>query len=392
MGVYCSAFALTIFFIIFAEYWYKKCASCKYANLTCSDMRFKFEKAFVSADYLADKKAYLQYKTKYLIYTVLAILPLFFIAAVRFDVGTDYFYTYVPEFNNSLQGAMPYSEWGFNVLIKIIQLFTTNPQWLFVVTSLIYVSLLINTIVKYSKDAAISVIVVIISCFYFISLNNVRQSIATLFVFAAFPYLVDRKTIPYLAYIAMAYMFHVSAIIMVVPYVVLHFKFIKKYFNFLVVLLFALMPLLCKLAEVVLMNTKYGYYFDSQYDNGEINWQFFFVQFFAFAFAMYCSRNIDKNDNQAFVLIFMQFLSFLACSVNLFINIPEMTTRLTLYFSYYQILLVPYLVVKQKTLKDKLITFIGFLIILGFYLIFAIVLSNHHEVLPYKWIFNYCLQ
>ena len=181
MVVYLVAFALTILFIQRATFYYNKISKLKREkNLTESN---------ANEIIYTDKQARND-KLRYYILFVLALFPLFFVAAVRYDVGTDFFYTYVPNFYKILNGEMPYSELGFNVLNKFIQLFTSNPQWLFVVTAFIFTFVLLQTIIKYSENVSLSVIVVLLSCIFFVFLNNMRQSIAVVFFLRAFPYIV----------------------------------------------------------------------------------------------------------------------------------------------------------------------------------------------------------
>ena len=137
MFVYLFAFALTILFIQRAAFYYNNLYKLK---STCfnNDIEQGYNKRLKCC------------RRKYYFFFLLAFFPLFFIAAVRYDVGTDYLYTYVPNFLKILNGDLPYSEWGFNQLNKFIQLFTTNPQWLFVITAFIFTFLIIQTIVRYS--------------------------------------------------------------------------------------------------------------------------------------------------------------------------------------------------------------------------------------------------
>ena len=59
----------------------------------------------------------------------LSALPLFLISALRFGIGTDYFYTYYPGFRVIANGGHMHFELLFHWLVKFIAIFTHDPQW-----------------------------------------------------------------------------------------------------------------------------------------------------------------------------------------------------------------------------------------------------------------------
>ena len=86
----------------------------------------------------------------------LSFLVYFIPAAVRYGIGQDYFYTYAPTFrwiangdiNLETHSLIRYNEWGFTVLNKAIAFFTSDYQWLFVITALISLVLVYKSIKK----------------------------------------------------------------------------------------------------------------------------------------------------------------------------------------------------------------------------------------------------
>lgn len=102
----------------------------------------KFEITFSSNEDIQQVCSY-EYTYRYTQYMgipfLFSFLPMFLLSALRYDVGTDYMYTYTPTFIEMLtDSSAGYREIGINFIIRFIQLFTTEPQWFFVVTSFIY--------------------------------------------------------------------------------------------------------------------------------------------------------------------------------------------------------------------------------------------------------------
>lgn len=331
----------------------------------------------------------LEYKLRYILFFLLAFLPPFFISAVRYGIGTDYFYTYVPEWNKLLTGeGNGFSEWGFNAIILLLQLFTDDPQWLFVVTSAVYFYFIYRTVIRYSENAYVSAAVLFVSCFYFWSLNNVRQGIAVTALFAAYPYLVRRETWKYLLCVLVGFLFHKTAIIMIVPYVAVNLRFVRREFPVWLVIAVIALPFACVVLEFILRHTKYEYFFTSDLNDNQSTTLNIFYHLVFFVLMYLALGRSYKADKQAYVLLFLQFFAFYISCVSLFIPISEMISRATMYFQVYQILSVPYCLKRIRRADNRAAFALIYFGAYALYLIWFIVLKGYHDVLPYQWIFS----
>lgn len=372
MTVYLIAFSLTLLFSSPAASYYRK-----WKGALSNGVETKQKRANATDLHL-----------KYDLFFFLAFFPIFFIAAFRYNVGTDYSYTYIPNFLRILRGAQNvYSEPGFILLNKLVMLFTKNPQGIIVVTSFFYAYFFMRTIVRYSESAPISVLVLFLSCLYFASLNNVRQAVASVIVFAAYPYLKNGDFVKFCLCILGAMIFHWAAVIMLVPFVFINSKFLRKHFFFTIVALIVLLPAACKILASVLAKTKYNYFFVSEFNNGRPTLRniVYHLFFFALSFLMLFKRR--NEDKAAYLLLVMQFLAFEVSCVSLFIRISEMIMRVTMFFQIFQVFLIPKLcsIPKNSLLKGLVLCTYSFLY--GLYLIDYIVIKNFHAVLPYQWVF-----
>lgn len=385
MAVYLVAFALACFFIYQAEIYYKRITRFKFAtesgNGRCLYTPINFSRLRYTPAQLQD------FRWKYRIFFLLAFFPIFFIVAVRYDVGVDYFYTYVPEWNNILNGARPFDEFIFNYLIVFIQLFTDNSQWLFVVTGFIFTFIALRSIVRYSPNSALSVLILFVSCIFFWSLNNVRQAIAVIIIFASFPCLVKKQFIKYIVGVAFAFAFHKSALIMIFPYFLVNIKFIRKNYLFSILIITLCLPIMSLVFEKILLGTKYEYFFISDFNNGQSNTANIIYNAFFFALAFLVLYKEIGRSKIAFVLLNMQFLCFWVSAVSLFIRIGEMIARVTIYFQVFQILLIPFCMSRFKKKQNKIVFSLIYILAYAVYLTYFIVVKGYHGVLPYKWIF-----
>lgn len=331
-----------------------------------------------------------RYRIKYYISFVIALMPLFLVGALRYGIGTDYFFTYVPQFINILNGGeSAYNEYGFYWLNKCIQIFTDNPQWLFVVTSFIFVFFLNCTIIHCSVNVTFSIAVLFCSSLYFWSLNNVRQSIAAILIFAAFPHLLKRHTVRYLIYVAIATVtFHITALGMIIPYIIIHNNFVRKNFLPIIVFFVIVLPILCDVAIRLISISPYAYFLsDSKFNTGDAMNIKTLLNLFIFITAMIIAYKYAKRNIYVHSLLVMQYFAFIMVAVTYFIGIPEMLNRLMFYFSAYQMLLIPYCVRIMRKVVTRRNTSILYVFGVGAYSIYLTYLGDH-EVIPYRWIFG----
>lgn len=389
MIVYVIAFALTMLFIYWAKYYYNMYIRAHGVNVAtfhgakARDLYFDALAPILCYDKANEKRYY----RNYLIAFSLSVMPLFLLAALRYDVGTDYMYTYFPGFYKIMGGHLEYSEMGFNLLIMFIQVFTDNAQWLFVVTGFLFAFFMINNAIKFTPYASISMVVVFFSCIFFASLNIVRQSISIMIIMAGVPYILNKDFKRYLICVLFGTLFHLSSLIMIIPYFIINFGFIKKHFLWCCIGALVGLPILSKVMELILFNTKYHYYFVSHFNNGNIDVMTLCYNACTFIASYVLLRKAYKQNKFVYLLLVMQYCALWISSLNLFIHIPTMIQRAVMHFSTYQMLLVPQILRFQQGNRNKLIALGAYVVPYFFYFLFNIVLWNMHDVWEYKWIF-----
>ncbi len=123
---------------------------------------------------------------------VASALPLALLSGLRYDVGTDYSYTYIPAFDTIAAGAglgESRMEPGFWLLVKGIQLLGGGPGWMFFISSLLVVGFFVAGIYRLSPLPWYGMALFLLTQAYFISMNGVRQYMGLAIIFFGFAYL-----------------------------------------------------------------------------------------------------------------------------------------------------------------------------------------------------------
>lgn len=204
---------------------------------------------------------------KKIIYLVITLGYMWFLAAFRYGIGFDY-YSYVLIFRQvrNTQGlsallALPY-EPGFVLLTKVMTLFVKNSIVMYGVYELLILLPVGWFVYKYCKDAWFSLWLFVTLTFYYTTMNFVRQALATSIILLAYRFLRDKKPVPYFLIVLVAASFHKTALIMVPVYFLCRIKFTKK-----TALFYAIGALAAYLASEPILNLVTTYIFPAYKDS-----------------------------------------------------------------------------------------------------------------------------
>lgn len=141
-------------------------------------------------------KVELETKKNIIVYYVLfflSILPMALVAGLRYEVGTDYNHTYVPNFMTALTKNDQYSEVPFLWLNMGLRHLTDDPVWLFLIMGFLFAFFMNLSIKKLSDHWALSSILLVLSIIFFVSLNNSRQMVALAIAIYGFTFALEKK-------------------------------------------------------------------------------------------------------------------------------------------------------------------------------------------------------
>lgn len=335
---------------------------------------------------------------RYLMVILSIIFPLM-LSVFRYGIGTDYFYTYIPQFKKIISGGESYYEIGFYWFNKLIGMFTSNGQVLIAVTSLIFIGIVYREIYRSSQQYWLSILLLYLSFVYFISLNNIRQSMASAILLIALTLLIKGHRIGFVCCVMVASSIHQVAIIFLLFLLIEKIQLSAMSYTILVASFFGvckfIVPLvLSKLIEYI-PRLKLYYVADelSIYSNKTIGAFWLLVQIIFMLYLNYIDiiykPNKSKNNIEDYrewnIIKLNQCLLLCVCAMD---GIVPATYRIVRMFSFSQFLFIPNIVYKYEKNKHRRLIQVIFIVFIFTVLFIENVIAGSEEVFPYKSIFS----
>lgn len=362
------------------------------AVLSCMFAVLAQKKMPVQCSPLPLKGADKQQKKKYITFILPAVcsaMPFLLLSSFRYDVGTDYFFTYRPMYDLLAKGwNIKYSvnNVGRWVLFDVIYRLGGGHVWFFLITSAIIICLFFFVFYKQSALPAVSVALFFLTEAFFTSMNGVMQFVGLAFVFAGFIFVEKQCFWKYAIFVLAGAFFHPSVII----FLPLYF-FSKVKINPLIsvgavaALSFFNKPLTDFLTFAV-SKTPYGSYAGSVFQETQrFYWARAFVYALIICVALYCYNKNDNSSKPVYRFYFYTLLLALYLSVNR--NIIPLVDRVLWSLEIVQLLLIPMLIKSVPDKKIKAAIAVGLLGAWAIVCYTEIKLWGHHEVLPYRFVF-----
>lgn len=353
---------------------------------------------------------------------------LFLISAVRWDVGTDTWHTYTPEYLALKAERIPLSEeeeriiltdrqivaqfdqgytaeaaaaltlqdaydWfsltsrhtgpGFQAIERVLIALHADVQWLYVITSawiLFFVSLAIH---QQSSDPLLAALLFVITSNFFISLNIVSQYMAVSMCLFSCRFAEDQKPFPFFLLVLAASLFHTSALVFLPVYFLPKIK-LKPQWCVLVILFFffaapVCFPLLGKAIEI--FAPKYMRYFNSTAD---FEWIFFALGAAVFILGSYFYKN---NSSKPYFRLWY-YTNILGMIVLCFSGSIPWLKRINYFFAAPHFLFLPLLVNCEETPIRRNILKAAIMILFTAETVVAVGYMNKNGVLPYQTFFQ----
>ena len=342
---------------------------------------------------------------------VLAVVPLYVISAIRYDVGTDYIKRYTNNYITLSQGKdVTNLEIGFKIIDYICIFFTKEPYLLFIVTSLMILAITYETIYRKSANKILSIVIFFLGGYYFGSLNLVRQYVAIAFVFIGYQFLLsDNKVKAYIGFLVsglVAISMHSSSIICfcIIFFnrkILLDIKWVLPVSIIILILNEKIMNILNPIIE----KTRFVVYLNGAFAKGQVSILNLLENYIVYIWTYVIYRINKKRNNdlekEGIILLNIQGIALLITIAG---TIHMQFLRMAIYFWIFQVLSVPYYLSitpfdyitskinekLKKNLKEKIIkvtTYVAVIMMFGAMFCYTNILNNDNEVLPYKTIF-----
>lgn len=312
---------------------------------------------------------------------ILAVLVLVVVGGFRYGVGTDYFSYYgkIANYADFIEALKNFDEPGIKLFYATIQRFTTNEIVPIVFFQLFTVGLSLRIIYRNTDQLFLALVLFLFLGCWHSAFNAVRQCLAATVVFCGLPYLRERKLWKYVLVVFVAFLFHKSAIIMIVPYFVIHNKINLK--NVLFMILGVIVVLLSYDRLIAFTGFIMGGDLSEtgEYGVRAVNIFRILVAVTPSIFYLVLYRNKPIDQNAAFFIN----LTIMHAVVMVLGSRSAYIARVGIYTSPFMALAIPEL---NKGIEDpntrRMLNLI-LIILYGIYFLYEI--SNSGSLNPYKW-------
>lgn len=314
------------------------------------------------------------------IFSTVAFTSMFIVSGCRYYVGTDYG-TYRGIFMNIMNEELPKHEIGYYLLSKISYIIDSNPQTIFIVTSLIILLLIFFTINKYCSRYELGLYLFITLFHYYASFNVIRQYIAIAITFYAVRYIFEEKYYKYLISIILASTFHLTAIIMIPFYFIVRIKMdTKEYIYGTILGLIGLIGFEKLFTLAITLFPKYKDYegsvlFAYGSTNGIIVYALIFVLMYIFR------KPLIQSDNRNRIYINFTFISVL---VSILTTKGVLFARIAGFFNIYTVILIPNLLDVFNKKEKRLIYYS--ILCAGYLYCYLMLRSGQGNILPFRFV------
>ncbi|MGL5057184.1 MAG: EpsG family protein [Fusobacteriaceae bacterium] len=302
-------------------------------------------------------------KPSYILFSFVTIIFIVF-SGLRANTGLDT-WMYRHSYNLVTLGYEPGYEVGFNELIKLLTKISYDSQIFIFTTAFVSNLFIMLYLKKYASYFELSIFLYMTSGYYLVTMNGIRQTFtASLFIYFAVKYMIEKKVYHYLIVIFILSFFHNSAK-MLYP---LYFLAVEKPWSkkIAVFITFSLLGALFfneLKGAAAAMSGGYSEYITS-FDEGGANILRVLVELVPVGFAFNKREILEKKwpESRVFVNLSLLNLVFMIFSLNNWIF-----ARFSMYLSLSNLVLLPYII---KNCFDKSTSTIIYILCIIFYLIF----------------------
>ncbi len=313
------------------------------------------------------------------------------VSACRIAVGNDY-WVYRYQFNLIMQERHVSYEWGFNLVVRMIQTLFGYDNYLpvFGFFSIATAFFLVKAIYDQAEWFVASVFLLMTGGYYFSSLNSVRYYFVLAIALYAMKYVLRKQYGVFILWILFASCFHKSILVVIPVYLLARWlaeRRMSKWFYLAGgIFLFSLVVLKDMYREIIFY--FYPYYEGSAFDHVDISVtniaKCVGVLFLCFLF--YKTAVKDNIANR-----FCFFLNLAGLSVYTFGSFIPEVSRIGYYFIVSQIFLIPGVLIRIPEKKWRIFWTTG--VVVAFVGYFVLFLRSAYDtsirLLPYlNWIFN----
>lgn len=273
----------------------------------------------------------------------------------------DIFKSYPTEYNDIKANFFNENDrdLGFKLISMLIKVFISKDfhVWLFIIATISGLATMIP-LQKYSCDFKVSILIFILSCKFTWLLNGMRQYLAASIIFMCTPLILKKKTNIYILIILLLSTIHKTALIMIPAYFIVKEKaFSKKTYIFTIIILIIILlgDKFTEILNIFIEDTSYGEAINnlSITDDGPN-----FLRIIAESVpTIIAFMYRDKIKEIATPIIHLSInMSLITTGLYIVSKVARsgiMLGRLPIYFSLYNLILLPWLIHNLFNKKEK---------------------------------------
>lgn len=316
----------------------------------------------------------------------LSFFVLFLFSAIRYGVYNDYLYTYVPEYNRISQGisASHYEPLFFLLNIFVYKVFD-NVDWLFIITSFIFIYFIAKTLKENSVCIPLSIFLIIFGRMYFYSFDQIRQYIVIAIFLYNIKNIAEKNFKNFLFLTLISGFIHKLSFIYLPLYFLNKLNLSKKKYILILIIILLMSPIYVTLITMIAQYFYPDYFNYSSYITGtRINNSMVLIVLSAIniILSILYYKKINMDDyNKVLLNIQLVLLFIMIGTWNLFDSY-----RIVALLVYTSILLIPKIIISEKNKKIKLLLLIFIFVV--YFVSGYTFLRNVSITYPYKTIFN----
>ncbi|CAG9355494.1 EpsG family protein [Clostridium perfringens] len=282
-------------------------------------------------------------------------------------------------------------ELGYIFLNKLILNISDNSQLILIITSFFIIFSYSRFIYKYSNNIWLSMLLYFCLGYFGNSMNIIRQEMAIAILFFAYDFLIRRKFLKFVVIVFIASLFHQLSIIFIIAYPISKLKL-----NFNTILVFLSVTILGVLLfnpilSMLMKFTKYNYYLDSVYLDGEIRLASvlnIMILIITLIFGLIINKyyNVYKFDNCVRIMTLFLLMGTVISIISLRFNLLD---RVANYFSVFIIIYLPNIVdkIKNKWISSLFIVIITTLFV-AYFLTVQYLKPDWNSIYPYYFFWD----
>ncbi len=295
-----------------------------------------------------------------------AILTLVLISGLRSNIGDTFFYAHDYEINNfTWNFVLSKKDIAFGVLQMLLQRISEDPQILIFTTALLTNVLIVFILYNYSRVFELSLYVYITGGLFLVSMNGIRQVLAAAIAFTSIRFLMEGSWKRYILVILLASLFHLSALILIPIYFIVRFKAWSKATIALVLISIVIVLGYSQFSTLLfsaLQDTQYGNY--KNFNEGGANSIRVVVDAIPLLIAFIGRDNLRRIFPNSDIVVNMALLGFVFMLIS---TQNWIFARISIYFSFYQLILISWI---TKLFRKKDEKFIYYSILICYFIYF----------------------